>query len=180
VKGATSFLLRHVLKLLLDGAEIYAGRMVLARLKRRLVEAAAFYFALTVLGLAAAAFFYVLLFLWLASRFDDITAAAVLLGASLLLIGLLVLVRALSSRRPPRRRPAATAGQDLLARLTEQGEFADPDLQAAMALGKRIAGHMRKSAPVLALGAAVLGFAIGLRPELLDLLRRAERKQADD
>jgi hypothetical protein len=168
VKGATSFLLRHVLKLLLDGAEIYAGRMVLARLKRRLVEAAAFYFALTVLGLAAAAFFYVLLFLWLASRFDDITAAAVLLGASLLLIGLLVLVRALSSRRPPRRRPAAT------------GEFADPDLQAAMALGKRIAGHMRKSAPVLALGAAVLGFAIGLRPELLDLLRRAERKQADD
>lgn len=178
MKDILSILLRGGLGLVVEGAELYVGRAVATRLKQRMEGLLAFYFALAVLALAASIFLYILLYQWLSSRYDGHAAAAILLSVNLFLIGLLVLIRVLSPRRPGSG-TGSRAG-DILETLAGGGEPDDPELKAAFALGRRIASRVRKSAPDIAVGAALLGLAIGLRPELLDLLRGRTRPEKPD
>ncbi len=157
MKGLISLLLR-------ERVGAYVGRHVLRQMLNRVIGTIVFYAVLAVLALAALAFLYVLIDRWLAAEFDQESAAAILVGGNLVLIALALLGRRLS--RPGSGRSSVIG-------------LSKPDLDAGIALGQRLAKELRKAAPGMALAAAVIGLAIGARPEVLQLLRRRPRASND-
>lgn len=163
------FLLRQGSGLLKDGVEILIGQALVRALTQRLKGFLIFYSALGVLVLIALIFFYVLVYRLLSVRLDDVSAAAILCGAHLLLIVLMLVGKALYRPKPV---IAASPIAGLIK--SHAGGLAKSELNfdAGIAIGQQIGQHIRKATPHIALAAAVLGLAIGARPQLLGLFRR--------
>jgi hypothetical protein len=174
MNGLIAFLTRYGGGLLRDGAEILIGQALIRTLTQRLQGILLFYAAITGFSLSAIVFLYVLIYRWLSLRLDDVSAAAILFGANLLLVALMLAGRALF--RPRRVAPASPlaglirAQASQLGRDTKNGHF-----EAGLAAGAELGRHLRKATPQIALGAAVLGLMIGLRPQLLTLLTGVDR-----
>ena len=171
MNGLLSFLLRNGAGLLRESAEVYLGRVLVRRAMRKLAWLVAFYFLLGIFAVAAAAFFYVLLFQWLSLQLGEESAAAILCGANLLLIALFILGRMLFHRRPSG--PAGLTVGALSGALTEK-IGTDANFEAGLAAGREIGKRIRKAAPEIAIGAAVIGLIVGIRPQILGLFRRRE------
>jgi hypothetical protein len=152
-----------LLSLIREGATLFIGREIEKRIKQRLASLAVTFAILAVLGAASLTFLYIFAFDAIAAALDRQSAAAILCGANLLLIALILIGRTIAQQARRRRvgavRPLGIAG------LTKS------DTNEALALGVQTAKRLRKMAPEAAIVAAVLGLAIGARPELLDLLK---------
>jgi len=156
-----------LLSLVREAATVLVGREIERRVKRRLAGLAATIAVLAILGLAALVFLYVFAFEAIAAALDPQSAAAILCGANLLLIALILIGRSIARRS--RRRPQRPGRPDIAA-------LAGPEMEEALAFGIQTAERLREMAPTAAIVAAILGLAVGARPELLDLLKpRRER-----
>jgi hypothetical protein len=164
MSGLLGFLLRNGGGLIKEGAEVLIGQALIRAITQRLKGILLFYAVIVVLALAALVFFFVLLYRWLSLRFDDVSAAAILLGANLLLIGLMLAARAIFKPRRP------VISQHLGA------ELKDEDFDAGLAIGSAVGKRLRKATPQIALAAAVLGLVIGIRPQILGLFSRRDRR----
>ncbi len=136
---------------------------------RRAAVSAALYLAAGVFGVAGLASAHVLAYRLLGESIgDDAKAAAILVGADLFVVLLILAARAIYLRkeRPGPLSISGTRPSKEAASLTKAG------LEAGIALGGQIREKARKSTPKIALIAGVAGLILGLRPELLGLLRR--------
>jgi hypothetical protein len=160
-----------LLSLAREWAALTIRREIVGRAVRRASEAALVYGIIAILGLASLAFFYVFAFHRLATALGDDSAAAILCGANLLLIALILIGRAVkrSLGRPQPRRAAA-----------EGREPSGSDLESLLTIGVGVGKRLRENAPAAALVAAVIGLAIGARPELLDLLKPSRKTENPD
>lgn len=131
----------------------------------KVIAAAVAYLVIAVLGLIALAFVYVLAFEWLAESLGGKSAAAILIGVNLVLIGLVLAIHALSGRR---RRSSPSSPAPSLG-LEQAG------LEAGLALGSEIGAKLRKATPQIVFAAAMVGFIVGIRPEILTILTRRKR-----
>jgi len=177
MSGLLGFLLRNGSGLIKDGAEMLIGQALVRTVTERLKGILLFYAAIFVLALASLIFFYVLVYRLLAARLDDVSAAAILLGANLVLIGLMFAGRAIFKPKP------VVTASPLVEMLKSQAEHIgvavkDEHFEAGLALGSEIGHRLRKATPQIALGAAVLGLVIGIRPQILGLFSRRD-KNAD-
>ena len=122
--------------------------------------------SLAVFGTTALIFFYVFVYHRLSEALDADSAAAILCGANLVLIALVLIGRAIARSSRRRSGPAGSAVQS-------------SNADAALALGLGLERKLREKAPEAALVAAVIGLALGARPELLDLLKPRGRRDAN-
>jgi hypothetical protein len=155
-----------VMSLLREWAKVAISREVANR-TRQASRMGMLFGLVAMLGLASLIFFYIFAFKWLAAALDEVQAAAILCGANLLLIALILGVRAAAASR--RRRAAERAPS--------------AELQALLEIGLGLEQRLREKAPAVALAAIIVGFAIGARPELLDILnpsRKSEGSAGDD
>jgi hypothetical protein len=129
---------------------------------KRFVGALIIYAVIALLGLAALISFYVFLYYWLAAQMGDSRAAAAICGGNLLLIAVILIGKTLLRSKV---RSRLSAGKP------EFGSL-QPELEAGIALGHDLGKKIRKSAPEIALAAAILGVVIGLRPQILGILKR--------
>jgi hypothetical protein len=176
MSGLLGFLLRNGGGLIKEGAEVLIGQALIRAITQRLKGILLFYAVIVVLALAALVFFFVLLYRWLSLRFDDVSAAAILLGANLLLIGLMLAARAIFKPRRP-----VISGSPLAELIKSQAqhlgaELKDEDFDAGLAIGSAVGKRLRKATPQIALAAAVLGLVIGIRPQILGLFSRRDRR----
>ena len=176
--GLLGFLLRNGSSLLKDGAEVLIGQALVRTFTERLKGILLFYAVIAVLALAALVFFYVLIYRLLAARLDDISAAAILLGANLVLIGLMFAGKALFKPKP-----VVTASPLVEMLKAQAGNLGaavkDEHFEAGLALGSELGHRLRKATPQIALGAAVLGLVIGIRPQILGLFTRRDPPARD-
>lgn len=168
------FLLRNGGGFLREGAEIFIGQALARAATQRLKNILAFYAVLAVFTVAALAFFYILLYRWLSIWTNEQSAAAILCGANLLLIAALFAGRALF--RPKAPISSGSPIVDLIKSHTDGLGAKDMNFEAGIEIGSQIGRQLRKAAPQIALGAAIVGLIIGVRPQILGLFRRRERK----
>jgi hypothetical protein len=155
-----------VVLLLREWAKVAISREIASR-TRQASRTGMLFGLIAMLGLASLTFFYIFAFEWLAAALDEVEAAAILCGANLLLIALILGFRAVAAAR--RRRTAERAPS--------------AELQALLEIGLGLEQRLREKAPAVALAAIIVGFAIGARPELLDILkpsRESEGAARDD
>jgi hypothetical protein len=151
-----------LLALLREGATLFISREIVKRSTERAIGTIALGAVLAILSLAALAFLYLFLFRLIAADRGEEAAAAILCGGNLLLIALILIGRSLlhaTGRRPAKARTNSPPG------------LTGADIEAALALGRGLEGRLREVAPEATIVAAILGLAVGARPELLDLLR---------
>jgi len=173
MSGLIGFLLRNGGGLIKDGAEMLIGQALIRTFTERLKGILLFYAVVAVLAMASLIFFYVLLYRLLAARLDETSAAAILLGANLVLIGLMFVGKAIFRPKP------VVSASPLVEMLKAQAEtigvaVKDEHFEAGLALGSELGHRLRKATPQIALGAAVLGLVIGLRPQILGLFSRRD------
>jgi hypothetical protein len=167
------FLLRNGGGVLREGAEIFIGQALVRAATQRLKGILIFYSVLAVFAVGALAFFYVLLYRWLSLWTSDQGAAAILCGVNLLLIAAMLAGRALSRPKAP-----VSSGSPIIDLIKSHSEgLSAKDVEAGIAIGNQIGKQLRKAAPQIALAAAVLGLAIGVRPQILGLFRRRKPEE---
>jgi hypothetical protein len=169
MNGLLSFLLRSGGGILRESAEMFISQALVRAATQRLKGILFFYGAMLVFALASLMFFYVLLYRWLSQMVGDIAAAAILLGVNLLLIAIMLLARSIVSARTPARPNSPLV--DMIKSHVEGAGAPNGSFSAGMEIGGRIGEQVRKAAPQIAVGAAVLGLAVSL------LYRRQPPKQ---
>jgi len=175
MSGLLMFLLRNGGGVLKEGAELFIGQALARAATQRLKNLLAFYTVLAIFALAALVFFYVLLYRWLSVWTNEQSAAAILCGTNLLLIAAMLAGRALFRPKAP-----ITSGSPILNLVKSHSRglsTKDVNFDAGIEIGREIGKHVRKAAPQIALGAAILGFVIGVRPQILGLFRRREPRK---
>jgi hypothetical protein len=150
---------RLLVFLLREGLGSVAGIQI-RKAARTLAGQVAYYATLSIFAVAAIVFLYVLIYEALSRVLTSEGAAAVLFGANLAVAGIMLLLR--GNRRS---RPVPTL----------QDALSSPALEAGVAIGRRLNARLRRIAPPLVVGAAVIGVAIGVVPGILR--RREARKQ---
>ncbi len=154
MNGLLSFLLREAPALL-------GGRALIRQAVRRAVTTVAVYAIVGILGTASLSFLYVLIYIWLSGRLDPLDAAAILSGSNLLIAAVILIVRSVMQKKRPE--PPTSLAHAIT-------QSIDP--KAAVAAGMAIGRKIRKATPKIALGAGLIGLAIGIRPQLIGLTRR--------
>ena len=152
-----------IFSLVREVATQFLGREIARQLFNRVAGSIALYIAVVVFGGAALVFFYILAYALLSDALDPRSAAAILCAANLAAIGLIFLVRYIRAHDRPAPRGLADA-------------LGGEEIEAALGLGRDFEKKLRQSAPEIALIAAVLGIAVGARPELLSLIFGKKRK----
>ncbi len=172
MSGFLSQILRSTFSILVNTAEIYIGSALVKKAKERLVGLIALYALLTVLSLAVVTFFFIFLYRWLSVRVNGEYAAAILCGASLFVIIAILIWRKLSQRR--RKIPERRAIGGLVETLASVLEAQDPNLEAGLALGRRLRDKLKNVTPELVIAAVLVGLIIGVRPEVLGSFHRED------
>jgi hypothetical protein len=175
MSGLLSFLLRNGSGLLRESAEVFIGQALVRAGTRKLKGILLFYAVLSVFALAALAFFYVLLYRWLALHMDDAPAAGIMCGANLAMIALMLVGRAVI--KPRARTLSSSPVLEMIKSRAEGIGASAGTFEAGMAIGSQIGKTIRKSAPKIAVGAAILGLLIGVRPQMFGLFRRRQPKE---